>query len=73
MFLKTCAEFDEIITTFTDQDGRPLEIEDKVSLTLFIKVNKAVYIAKRTYQFCWQFATILIWKTWSSFLNQLNR
>ena len=52
MFLKTFAEFDEIIITFTDQDGRPLEIGDKVSLTLFIKVNKSVYIANRTYRFC---------------------
>ena len=37
MFLKTYnTEFDEIIITFTDQNGRPLEIEDKVKLTLFI-------------------------------------
>ena len=26
-------EFDEIIITFIDQDGRPIEIEDKVNLT----------------------------------------
>ena len=37
MFLKTYnAEFDEIIMAFTNKNGRPLEIEDKVSLTLFI-------------------------------------
>ena len=30
------AEFDEIIITFTDQNGRLLEIEDKVNLTLLI-------------------------------------
>ena len=37
MFLKTYnTEFDEIIITFTDQNGRPLEIEDKVNLTLLI-------------------------------------
>ena len=31
VFLKTYnTEFDEIIITFTDQNGRPLEIEDKV-------------------------------------------
>ena len=37
MFLKTYnTEFDEIIITFTDQKGRPLEIEDKVNLTLLI-------------------------------------
>ena len=37
VFLKTFnTEFDEIIKTFTDQNGRPLEIEDKVNLTLLI-------------------------------------
>ena len=29
-------EFDEIITTSTDQNGRTLEIEDRVNLTLLI-------------------------------------
>ena len=37
MFFKTyITELDEIIITFTDQNGRHLEIEDKVDLTLFI-------------------------------------
>ena len=37
MFLKSYnTEFDDIIITFTDQNGRPLEIEDKVNLTLLI-------------------------------------
>ena len=37
VFLKTYStEFDEIIITFTDQNVRPLEIEDKVNLTLLI-------------------------------------
>ena len=37
MFLKTHkAEFDEIIITFMDQNGRPSEKEDKVNLTLLI-------------------------------------
>ena len=37
VFLKTYnTEFDEIIITFTDQNGRPLEIEDKVNVTLLI-------------------------------------
>ena len=37
VFLKTNnAEFDEIIITFTDQNGKPLEIEDKVNLTLLV-------------------------------------
>ena len=35
VFLKTYnTEFNEIIITFTDQNGRLLEIEDKVNLTL---------------------------------------
>ena len=37
LFLKSYnTEFDEIIITFTDQIGRPLEIEDKVNLKLLI-------------------------------------
>ena len=37
VFLKTYnTEFDEIIITFTDQDGRLLEIEGKVNLTSLI-------------------------------------
>ena len=37
VFLKTYnKEFDEIIITFKDQTGTPLEIEDKVNLTLLI-------------------------------------
>ena len=37
VFLKTYnAEFDEIIITITDQNGRPIEIEDEVNLTLLI-------------------------------------
>ena len=37
VFLKTHnAEFEEIIITFTDENGRPLEKEDKVNLTLLI-------------------------------------
>ena len=35
MFLKNYnSEFDDITITFMDQSGRPLEIEDKVNLTL---------------------------------------
>ena len=42
MFLKTLnTVFDEIIITFTNQNGRPLEIEGKVSLTLLIKKRNA--------------------------------
>ena len=37
VFLKTyITEFDDIIITFTDQNGRPLEIEGKISLTVLI-------------------------------------
>ena len=37
VFLKTYnTEFDEIIIQFTDENGGPLEIEDKVNLTLLI-------------------------------------
>ena len=37
VFLKTYStEFDEIIMTFTDQNGRLLETEGKVNLTLLI-------------------------------------
>ena len=39
MFLKTYnTEFDEIIITFTDQNDRPLETEDKVNLALLINI-----------------------------------
>ena len=33
-------EFDEIIITFTDQNYRPLEIEDKIDLTLLVNKQK---------------------------------
>ena len=37
VFLKTYnTELDEIIITFTDQNGRALEIKDKVNFALFI-------------------------------------
>ena len=37
VFLETYnIDFDEIIITFKDQNGGPLEIEDKVNLTLLI-------------------------------------
>ena len=41
VFLKTYnTEFDEIIIIFIDQNGRPLEIKDKVNLTLLINKYK---------------------------------
>ena len=42
--LKTyTTEFDEIIIAFTDQNGRSLEIEDEVNLTLFINRNDMLF------------------------------
>ena len=41
VFLKTYnTEFDDIIKTFTDQNGIPLEIKDKVNLILLINKQK---------------------------------
>ena len=41
VFLKTYnTEFDEIFITFTDQNGRTSEIEDKVTLALLIGKQK---------------------------------
>ena len=38
IFLKTFnSEFDKIIVRFTDQDSQPLEIEDKINLTMVVK------------------------------------
>ena len=38
IFLKTFdSEFQEIKIWFTDQNSKPLEIEDKINLTLIIK------------------------------------
>ena len=31
-----------------------------------VKVNKSVYITSGTYRFCWQYAIIFVWKTWSN-------
>ena len=38
IFLKTFnSEYDEIIVWFTDQNSNPLEIEDRINLTMVIK------------------------------------
>ena len=38
MFLKTFnSEYNEIIVWFTDQNSNPLEIEDRINLTMVIK------------------------------------
>ena len=37
-FLKTFnSEYDEIVVWFTDQNSKPLEIEDRINLTIVIK------------------------------------
>ena len=44
LFLKTNnIKFDEIIITFTDQNGLPLDIEDKVNFTLYIIKQKTMH------------------------------
>ena len=41
VFLKTYnTEFNEFIIKFTSQNGRPLEVKDKISLTLLINKYK---------------------------------
>ena len=38
MFLKTFnSEYDEIKVLFTDQNSQPIEIEDRINLTMVIK------------------------------------
>ena len=38
IFLKTCnSEFQEIKVWFTDQNNNPIEVEDKIKITLIIK------------------------------------
>ena len=38
IFLKTFnSEYDEIVVWFTDQHSKPLEIEDRINLTIVIK------------------------------------
>ena len=40
IFLKTFnSEYDEIIVWFTDQNSKPLEIEDRINLTMIIKLR----------------------------------
>ena len=41
MLLKTYnTEFNEVLIAFINQNGRPLEIEDKVNLTLLVNKHK---------------------------------
>ena len=44
LFLKTDnIKFDEVIITFTDKNGLPLDIEDKVNFTLYIIKQKTLH------------------------------
>ena len=53
MFLKTYSiEFDGISIKFTDQNGRPLEIEDKVNLTLLINRNDVRFYRTQNKKIC---------------------
>ena len=48
VFLKTYnTEFDGIIITFINQNGRPLEIEDKTSFTLTNRNDTLLYRTKK--------------------------
>ena len=50
IFLKTFnSEYDEIIVWFTDQNSQPLEIEDRINLTMVIKycINEIFIRTKR--------------------------
>ena len=48
VFLQTCnVDFDEIIMTFTDENGRELKMEDKVNLILLNRKDKQIYRTKK--------------------------
>ena len=51
LFLKTYnTDFVELIVTFTDQNGSPLDIEGKVNLTLLINKQKQQFILQNPEQ-----------------------
>ena len=53
VFLKTYnTESDEIIITFTNQNGKPLEIEDKVDLTIFYSINVTIFYRTKNKEIC---------------------
>lgn len=48
VFLQTCnVDFDEIIMTFADENGRELKMEDKVNLILLNRKDKRIYRTKK--------------------------
>ena len=55
VFLKTCnTEFDEIFITFTDQNGKPLEIEDEDNLIFAIREKSMKQIQKTFIGYCYK-------------------
>ena len=68
VFLKTYnTVFDEIIITFIEQNGRPLEKEDKVSLTLCINESRQCFTESRTRIYVKRYGFL------SSVINFLNK
>ena len=55
VFLKTCnTEFDEIVITLTDQNGKPLEIEDEDNLIFAIREKSMKQIQKTFIGYCYK-------------------
>ena len=53
VFLKTYkTNFADILITFTDQNGRPLEKEDKVNLTLLINRDGMLFYRTKNKKVC---------------------
>ena len=76
MFLKTDnIKFGKIIIIFTDQNGLPLEIKNKVNLTLLIMKQKMICysVELRTRKICQKIWTFVffkksIWQIWEKIL-----
>ena len=53
VFLKTYnTEFDEIIITFSDENGSPLEIEDKLIWHCLLNRNEAIFYRTKNKKLC---------------------
>ena len=53
VFLKTYnTEFDEIIITFSDENGGPLEIEDKLIWHCLLNRNEAIFYRTKNKKLC---------------------
>ena len=79
VFLKTYnIEFDKIIITFTDQNGRPLEIEDKVNYHLLINRNSMLFYRSKNKKICqriWIFVILekSIWQIWENIITYATK